>query len=168
MCKIRIELTDGRKMNFELYKDIAPKTVQNFLDLINEKFFDGLCFHRVIENFMIQGGGFTFDNKLVPKNAKNTIKGEFDANGFPNHLKHTAGVISMARTMFPNSASSQFFICTVDTPHLDGQYAGFGKTIDEESLQVAIDISKVDTTFIGGYDDVPVTPIEIKTISIIE
>ena len=168
MCKIRIELTDGRKMDLELYKDIAPKTVDNFLKLIDEKFFDGLCFHRVIEDFMIQGGGFTFDGKLIPKNAKETIKGEFHANGFPNDLKHTAGVISMARTMFPNSASSQFFICVTDTPHLDGQYAGFGKTIDEESTQVAIDISKVPTTFVGGYDDVPVTPIVIKTISRIE
>ena len=168
MCKIRIELTDGRKMDFELYKDIAPKTVDNFLKLIDEKFFDGLCFHRVIEDFMIQGGGFTFDGKLIPKNAKETVKGEFHANGFPNDLKHTAGVISMARTMLPNSASSQFFICVTDTPHLDGQYAGFGKAIDDESVQVAIDISKVDTTFVGGYDDVPVTPIVIKTISRIE
>ena len=165
MSKICIELTDGRKMNLELYKEYAPKTVENFLSLIERKFFDGLCFHRVIENFMIQGGGFTFDKRLIEKGGAANIKGEFDANGFPNPLKHTAGVISMARTMFPNSASSQFFICVVDTPHLDGQYAGFGKAIDEESIQVAIDISKVDTTFVGGYDDVPVTPIVIKTIS---
>ena len=107
MCKIRIELTDGRKMDLELYKDIAPKTVDNFLKLIDEKFFDGLCFHRVIENFMIQGGGFTFENRLIPKNAKETIKGEFHANGFPNNLKHTAGVISMARTNEKDSASSE-------------------------------------------------------------
>lgn len=168
MSKICIELTDGRKMNLELYKEYAPKTVENFLKLIDEKFFDGLCFHRVIENFMIQGGGFTFDKRLIEKGGAANIKGEFDANGFPNPLKHTAGVISMARTMFPNSASSQFFICVVDTPHLDGQYAAFGKTIDEESLKVAIDISKVDTTYIGGYDDIPVEPIVIKTISVIE
>ncbi len=168
MSKICIELTDGRKMNLELYPEHAPKTVENFLKLIGEKFFDGLCFHRVIEGFMIQGGGFIFDGKLIPKNGAESIKGEFDANGFPNKLKHTPGVISMARTMFPNSASSQFFICVDDTPHLDGQYAAFGKTIDQESLQVAIDISKVDTTYIGGYDDVPIEPIVIKTISINE
>ena len=168
MSKICIELTDGRKMNLELYKQHAPKTVENFLSLVENKFFDGLCFHRVIEGFMIQGGGFTFDGKLIPKNGAESIKGEFDANGFPNKLKHTPGVISMARTMFPNSASSQFFICVENTPHLDGQYAAFGKTIDEESLQVAIDISKVATTYVGGYDDVPVEPIVIKTISVIE
>ena len=168
MSKICIELLDGRKMNLELYPEHAPKTVENFLKLIDQKFFDGLCFHRVIEGFMIQGGGFTFNGNLIEKKGAETIKGEFDANGFPNKLKHEPGVISMARTMFPNSASSQFFICVENTPHLDEQYAAFGKTIDEESLKVAIDISKVNTTYVGYYGDVPVEPIVIKTISVIK
>ncbi len=168
MSKICIELTDGRKMNLELYPEHAPKTVENFLSLIEQKFFDGLCFHRVIKDFMIQGGGFTFNKGLIQKEGAKTIKGEFDSNGFPNKLKHTPGVISMARTMFPNSASSQFFICVENTPYLDGEYAAFGKTIDDESLAVAIDISKVKTTNVGYYGDVPVEPIVIKTISVIE
>ncbi len=168
MNKICIELTDGRKMNLELYSEHAPLSVENFLGLVKDKFFDGLCFHRVIEGFMIQGGGFKFDGGLIPKQAPRTIKGEFIANGVTNTLKHKKGVISMARTMFPNSASSQFFICVEDVPHLDGQYAAFGKTIDDESLQVAIDISRVDTGFVGGYGDVPIEPIVIKTISIID
>ena len=168
MSKICIELTNGKKMNLELYPEHAPISVENFLSLVKEGFFDGLCFHRVIEGFMIQGGGFVHNDTLIHKEAPRTIKGEFLANGVINNLKHTPGVISMARTMFPNSASSQFFICVENVPHLDGQYAAFGKTIDEESLAVAIEISKVDTGFVGGYADVPTTPIVIKTISIIE
>lgn len=168
MDKICIELTDGRKMNFELYREYAPLSVENFLQLVKDKFFDGLCFHRVIEGFMIQGGGFEYDGELIPKRAPRTVKGEFASNGVDNPLKHTAGVISMARTMFPNSASSQFFICVENTPHLDGQYAAFGKTLDEDSLRVAIDISKVDTGFDGGYGDVPRKPIIIKTVSVIK
>lgn len=168
MDKICIELTDGRKMNFELYREYAPLSVENFLQLVKDKFFDGLCFHRVIEGFMIQGGGFEYDGGLIPKRAPRTVKGEFASNGVDNPLKHTAGVISMARTMFPNSASSQFFICVENTPHLDGQYAAFGKTLDEDSLRVAIDISKADTGFDGGYGDVPRKPIIIKTVSVIK
>lgn len=162
MNKVCFELTDGRKMNIELYPEHAPISVENFLSLVKDGFYDGLCFHRVIEGFMIQGGGFVHENVLKPKNAPKTIKGEFNSNGVRNTLKHTPGVISMARTMFPNSASSQFFICVDSHPHLDGEYAAFGKTIDDESLNVAIEISKVDTTFLGGYSDVPVTPIIIK------
>lgn len=168
MNKVRIELTDGRTMDLELYPDKAPITVENFLSLVRDNFYDGLCFHRVIENFMIQGGGYVFDKGLVEKEAPKTIKGEFKANGVNNDLKHTAGVISMARTMIKDSASSQFFICTVNTPHLDGQYAAFGKVVDKESLKVAIDISKVDTGYIGYFGDVPVEPIVIKTIKEIE
>lgn len=167
MDKICIELTNGKKMIFELYKDQAPLSVENFISLAKDGFFDGLCFHRVIEGFMIQGGGFKWQDGLVHKNAPKTIKGEFLANGVKNNLSHTPGVISMARTMFPNSASSQFFICVEDCPHLDGQYAAFGKTIDEESLSVAIDISKVATGYVDGYADVPNTPIVIKTITVL-
>lgn len=168
MNKVRIELTDGRTMDLELYPEHAPITVENFLSLVKANFYDGLCFHRVIENFMIQGGGYVFDKGLVEKEAPKTIKGEFKANGVNNTLKHTAGVISMARTMIKDSASSQFFICTLNTPHLDGQYAAFGKVTDEQSLKVAIDISKVDTGYIGYFGDVPVEPIVIKTIKEID
>ncbi len=166
MTQICIELTDGRKMTLELYPEHAPLSVENFLNLIEEKFFDGLCFHRVIPGFMVQGGGFKHENnRLLQKNAKKSVKGEFKSNGVNNTLKHTPGVISMARTMVPDSATSQFFICVADTPYLDGQYAAFGKTVDDESLKVAIDISTVKTTSIGYYQDVPVDPIVIKTIT---
>ena len=167
MDKICIEFTNGKKINLELYREHAPISVENFMNLVKEGFFDGLCFHRVIEGFMIQGGGFIWQDGLVHKNAPKTIKGEFRANGVTNNLKHVPGVISMARTMFPNSASSQFFICVENCTHLDGQYAAFGKTMDQESLDVAIEISKVETGFVDGYADVPTTPIVIKTISIL-
>lgn len=117
MQKIQIVLSDGRVMNAELYEDVAPVTVENFLKLIDEDFFAGLIFHRVIPKFMIQGGGM--DVAFNPKNAS-AIKGEFKSNGYDNPLKHTKGVLSMARTNMPNSASSQFFICVEDTPFLDG------------------------------------------------
>lgn len=165
MNKVCIELVDGRKMNIELYPEHAPITVENFLSLVKQNFYDGLCFHRVIENFMIQGGGYVYDNGLEEKHAPKTIKGEFKSNGVNNTLKHTAGVISMARTYIKDSASSQFFICTVNTPHLDGEYAAFGKVCDKESLQVAIDISKVLTGYVDYFADVPVDPIVIKTIT---
>ena len=167
MDNICIEFTNGKKINLELYREHAPISVENFMNLVKEGFFDGLCFHRVIEGFMIQGGGFMWQDGLVHKNAPRTIKGEFRANGVTNNLKHVPGVISMARTMFPNSASSQFFICVENCTHLDGQYAAFGKTMDQDSLDVAIEISKVETGFVDGYADVPTTPIVIKTISIL-
>ena len=169
MSKVCIELTDGRKINLELMPQYAPLAVENFLSLVKDGFYDGLCFHRVIENFMIQGGGFTQTNgALVPKKAPRTIKGEFRANGVDNALKHTPGVISMARTAFPDSASSQFFICVEDLPYLDGQYAAFGKTCDEQSLKNAIDVSMTETGVLNGYSDVPVNPVVIKSIRITE
>ncbi len=161
MNKIQIELTDGRVMNANLYEDIAPITVKNFMELVAKDFFAGLVFHRVIPKFMIQGGGM--DQAFNPK-ATPSIKGEFRANGVQNDLKHTKGTLSMARTNMPNSASSQFFICVDDTPFLDGQYAAFGELSDEESMQVAVDISNVHTISVGYYDDVPYEPIIIKTI----
>ena len=114
MKKVCIEFTDGKKINLELYPEHAPITVDNFIDLVKSGFYDGLCFHRVIDGFMIQGGGFTYENGLVEKKAPRTIKGEFAMNGVKNDLHHAIGVISMARTMMPNSASSQFFICADD------------------------------------------------------
>ena len=126
--KIKFTIKDLGTITAELYPEKAPATVENFLSLVKSGFFSGLIFHRVINGFMIQGGGF--DESFEQKEAA-SIRGEFMANGFmQNDLKHTRGVLSMARTMAPNSASSQFFIMHRDAPHLDGQYAGFGKVID--------------------------------------
>ena len=154
---IKIEMENGKVMRGELYPEVAPISVENFVKLIEAKFFDGLVFHRVIENFMIQGGGF--DAVGNHKEAE-SIKGEFDANGVKNDLKHTRGVLSMARTMFPNSASSQFFIMHKDAPHLDGQYAAFGKIT--EGLDVVDEIATCQT----DYNDQPIVPQIIKTITL--
>lgn len=161
MVKIQIQLTDGRVMNASLDESAAPVTVDNFLKLIDKSFFNGLIFHRVIPGFMIQGGGM--DASLCPKDTK-AIKGEFRANGVNNPIKHKVGTLSMARTNVPDSASSQFFICVEDCSFLDGQYAAFGELTDEESIKVAVDISKVKTVSVGYYDDVPYDPIVIKQI----
>lgn len=153
--EIEIELMDGSIMKGELYPDVAPITVENFLHLIDEDFYAGLIFHRVIEGFMIQGGGY--DENMHPKSAK-SIKGEFLLNGVNNDLKHERGIMSMARTMVPDSASSQFFIMHQTSPHLDGQYAAFGKII--EGLDVVDKIATTPT----GFQDAPITPVVIKTI----
>lgn len=127
-----ITMKDGRQMKGELYPEIAPQSVGNFISLANSKFYDGVIFHRVIPGFMIQGG----DPKGIGIGGPGyCIKGEFAANGFANPLKHTYGVLSMARSMMPDSAGSQFFIMTSDSPHLDGQYAAFGKVL--EGMEVA-------------------------------
>ncbi len=168
MKKVCIEFTDGRKINLELFPEHAPITVNNFIDLVKSGFYDGLCFHRVIAGFMIQGGGFVYDNGLVEKQAPRTIKGEFAMNGVKNDLHHGPGVISMARTMMPDSASSQFFICVDDQAYLDAQYAAFGCVCDEESLQVAIDISAVKTTSWSYYNDVPAQPVVMKKVYMVE
>ena len=112
--KVCIEFTDGKKINLELFREYAPESVENFMALVKDGFYDGLCFHRVIREFMIQGGGFTQSGgELIHKPAPRTIRGEFAANGVRNPLRHTPGVVSMARTPDPNSASSQFFICFI-------------------------------------------------------
>lgn len=165
----QIELTDGRLINLELYPDIAPITVNRFVTLANENFYDNLIFHRVIKNFMIQTGGFYIDGKTIyPKDTDyQPIKGEFSTNGWDkNDLKHTAGVISMARATDNDTATAQFFICSTTYPSLDGMYAAFGKVTDEESLQVVLDISFVNTCQIPGsyLTDFPVEPITIKTV----
>lgn len=155
--KVTIEMQNGAKMRGELYPETAPITVKNFKKLADEHFYDGLIFHRVIEGFMIQGGAFT------PEGAHKTaasIKGEFSQNGVPNDLKHTRGVMSMARTSFPNSASSQFFIMHKDAPHLDGSYAAFGKIT--EGLEVVDEIAKSKTDF----SDKPITDVVIRTITV--
>ena len=168
MKKVCIEFADGKKINLELFSEHAPITVDNFVYLVKSGFYDGLCFHRVIQGFMIQGGGFVYDNGLKDKKAPRTIKGEFAMNGVKNDLHHGIGVISMARPMDPNSASSQFFICVDDQAYLDAQYAAFGRVCDEDSLQVALDIASVKTTSWGYYDDVPVEPVVMKKVYMIE
>lgn len=123
---VTIEMENGNEIKVELYPDVAPNTVNNFISLIKKGFYDGVIFHRVIPGFVIQGGDPTGTGTGGPGYS---IKGEFTGNGFENNLKHERGVISMARTMDPNSAGSQFFIMVDQSPHLDGEYAAFGKVI---------------------------------------
>lgn len=137
---VRIEMQNGARIDLELYADIAPITVANFIRLVKEGFYDGLTFHRVIPGFMIQGGCPRGDGT---GGAAQTIKGEFAQNGVENNLKHTRGVISMARSMMPDSASSQFFIMHADAPHLDGGYAAFGRVI--AGMDVVDSIASVQT-----------------------
>lgn len=158
IINIEIEMENGKVMKAELYPETAPITVENFVKLINENFFDGLIFHRVIKGFMIQGGGY--DRNLNHKDTA-SIKGEFASNGVKNDLLHTRGVLSMARTPNPDSASSQFFIMHEDAPHLDGEYAAFGKVV--EGIEVVDEIANVRT----GFQDVPVQVQVIKTMRIV-
>ncbi len=165
--KAKIEFMSGDVINLELYPDEAPITVANFVKLCNAGFYDGLCFHRVIDGFMIQGGGFVYDPRkgLIQKNAE-TIKGEFASNGVNNTVSHKLGVISMARTPDKNSASSQFFICVADVPYLDRDYAAFGKCADEASIKTAVKLGKAKTGRWQHFSDVPFDPIVIKTITV--
>ena len=157
---IKITVRDLGEMTAELYPDKAPITVANFLKLIGENFFEGLIFHRVIKGFMIQGGGYT--EQFAEKRA-DSIKGEFMANGcFDNDLRHTRGVLSMARTMIPDSASSQFFIMHKDSPHLDGQYAAFGKLTS--GIEVVDKIASLATDRYDCPREIPV----IEKIEIVE
>ncbi len=162
---IEITLTDGRKMTAELYPNIAPQTVARVLALVDQNLYDGVIFHRVIENFMIQTGGFIPSAQGLMQLSAPSLYGEFYLNGFYNPLLHEPGVLSMARTNALNGASTQFFICTEESPHLDGYYAAFGKLVDAESLAVAMDISKVETgaKYVFGTD-APLEDIVIQTI----
>ncbi|MGN0370484.1 MAG: peptidylprolyl isomerase [Butyrivibrio sp.] len=137
---VRFEMTDGSIFEAELYPEIAPNTVNNFISLVNKGFYDGLIFHRVIKGFMIQGGDPEGTGMGGPGYS---IKGEFTSNGFTNNLKHTPGVLSMARAMDPDSAGSQFFIMHETSPHLDGSYAAFGKVIN--GMDVVNRIAEVRT-----------------------
>ncbi len=159
MKKFVIEMENGDVMRGELYPEIAPITVENFEKLAGEKFYDGLTFHRVIPGFMIQGGCPRGNGTGGPGY---NIKGEFAANGVANDLKHERGVLSMARAMDPNSAGSQFFIMVEDAPHLDGQYAAFGKVT--EGMDAADRIVSVKT----GWNDCPREKQVIKTITVVE
>ena len=154
---VTIEMENGKKIKLELYPEVAPITVANFEKLVREGFYDGLIFHRVIKGFMIQGGD---PEGTGMGGAKEKIKGEFAANGVKNDLKHTRGVISMARSQNPNSASSQFFIMHADAPHLDGQYAAFGKVV--EGIETVDEIAETKTDF----RDRPVKEQKIKRVTI--
>lgn len=139
---VEMKIKNKGNIKIELYPEIAPNTVNNFISLIKKGYYDGLIFHRIIRGFMIQGGDSRGTGMGGPGYS---IRGEFSANGFTNDLKHTEGVLSMARTMDPNSAGSQFFLMTSVSPHLDGQYAAFGKVI--EGLNLIMDLEKVKTSF---------------------
>lgn len=154
---IVIEMESGKKIKLELYPEAAPITVANFEKLVSEKFYDGLIFHRVIKGFMIQGGD---PEGTGMGGAKEKIKGEFAINGVNNPIKHTRGIISMARSQMPDSASSQFFIMHQDAPHLDGQYAAFGKVV--EGIETVDEIAEAPT----DWGDRPLEEQKIKTIVI--
>ena len=161
---VTIELENGAVMKGELYPNLEPKTVENFVKLAKDNFYNGLIFHRVIEGFMIQGGGY--DTSLNPKETE-AIEGEFEANGFKNPLKHTKGVLSMARTQDPNSASSQFFIMQETAPHLDGQYAAFGRITEGLEYIDEIATAKTGNDPKYGMSDYPIEEqFVIKSISI--
>ncbi len=161
---IKIHVRNFGVMTAELYRDIAPRTVANFLHLVRTGFFEGLIFHRVIAGFMIQGGGYTED---FEDRETASIPGEFRANGYSkNTIMHKRGVLSMARTSNPNSASSQFFIMHADAPHLDGQYAGFGMLTD--GFEVLDQIASVKTGRYGYFADVPREPIVIDRMELVE
>lgn len=154
---VRIEMENGEVIRVELYPEIAPITVENFVKLVNDGFYNGLTFHRIIPGFMIQGGCPQGTGMGGPGYS---IKGEFAANGVKNDLKHTKGVISMARAMDPNSAGSQFFIMHEDAPHLDGQYAAFGKVVEGQD---SVDrIAQTPT----GFMDKPAYPVIMKSVTI--
>ena len=154
---VTITMATGDVMKAELYPEIAPNTVNNFLSLASKGYYDGLTFHRVIAGFMIQGGCPNGNGMGGPGYQ---IKGEFSQNGFKNNLKHTPGVLSMARSMMPNSAGSQFFIMHQNSPHLDGQYAAFGKVI--EGLEVVDKIAQVGT----DWSDRPMVPQIIESMTV--
>lgn len=154
---VTITMTNGDIMKAELYPEVAPNTVNNFISLINKGYYDGLIFHRVIKGFMIQGGCPDGTGMGGPGYD---IKGEFSYNGFDNNLKHTAGVLSMARAMHPDSAGSQFFIMHKDAPHLDGQYAAFGKIT--EGMDIVDKIAETQT----DYSDRPLEVQKIASVTV--
>ena len=156
---VTITMENGKVIKAELYPDVAPNTVANFVTLVRKGFYNGLIFHRVIPGFMIQGGDPTGTGMGGPGYR---IAGEFRLNGFKNDLKHTRGVLSMARSMHPDSAGSQFFIMHEDAPHLDGQYAAFGKVV--AGMDVVDKIAAVRT----DWNDKPTTPVKMATVELIE
>ena len=156
---VTIEMENGSVMKAELYPEVAPNTVNNFIDLVNRGFYDGIIFHRVIPGFMIQGG---CPEGMGIGGPGYSIKGEFSRNGFGNDLKHTKGVLSMARAMSPDSAGSQFFIMVEDAPHLDAQYAAFGKLIEGQNVADAIVSAKRDRSD-RPYEDQVMKKVTVDT-----
>ena len=154
---VTIEMENGDIIKLELYPEIAPNTVNNFISLVKSKFYDGTIFHRVIRGFMIQGGDPEGTGMGGPGYS---IKGEFNANGFKNDLKHDKGVLSMARAMNPNSAGSQFFVMHENSPHLDGQYAAFGKVIEGQDVVDAIATVRTD------WNDKPREPQVMEKVTV--
>ncbi len=154
---VKIELENGKMIEIELYPEIAPNTVNNFISLVNSGYYNGLVFHRVIKNFMIQGG---CPDGTGMGNPGYSIKGEFNSNGFKNDLKHDGGVISMARSQMANSAGSQFFIMHKNSPHLDGMYAGFGRVTTGFDVVDEIAMSSTD------YTDRPTTAVVMKNVTV--
>ena len=168
---IQIVLTNQKTINLCLETKYAPKTVEHFVELVKENKLDGAIFHRVIANFMIQTGGYIVEDMTLKEiDNVSTVEGEFASNGHhENTLHHELGVISMARTNVKNSATSQFFICAADCPWLDGEYAAFGKTIDEESNQAVLEISKMKTGYLSdAFADFPTELIGIETIKLLD
>ena len=157
MKKANIKMKNGKVMKFDLYEDLAPITVNNFIDLCNKKFYNGLIFHRVIPGFVIQGG---CPNGIGTGDPGYKIKGEFSSNGFNNPIKHEKGVLSMARSSHPDSAGSQFFIMAGNAPYLNGNYAAFGKLIDGE--EVLDEIASVET----DVNDKPIKDQVIEEITL--
>ena len=154
---VTFTMDNGDTFKAELYPDIAPQSVYNFISLVKKGFYDGLIFHRVIPGFMIQGGDPEGSGMGGPGYS---IKGEFASNGFTNNLKHTKGVLSMARSMMPDSAGSQFFVMHETSPHLDGEYAAFGKVIEGQEIVDAIAVTQTD------WNDRPVSDQVIKTVTV--
>ena len=161
---VRMTLENDKSLDIELYDDVAPISVKNFLKLVDEGFYSGIVFHRIIKDFMAQAGGYIVnENNIDYAKECDSIKGEFKSNGVENNLKHKKGVISMARTSIKDSASSQFFICTADAPHLDGEYAAFGKVIDGmDTLDYLNDVRTINVG--GGLTDFPYPVIRIKKV----
>lgn len=156
--RVVINLEDGRRIKLELFPEVAPISVENFLRLIDSGYYNNTVFHRIIDGFMIQAGMLEYSNEqLGYKPSQPSIKGEFSANGVTNNIKHTFGVLSMARATGNDTASAQFFICSGTSPHLDGNYAAFGKTIDAESDAAVAYLSSFPTETYAGIKDFPVT-----------
>lgn len=154
---VTIQMAEGDTIQVELYPDTAPNTVNNFISLVKKGYYDGLTFHRIIKGFMIQGG--CPDGNGMGGPGYN-IRGEFSMNGFENNLKHSAGVISMARSQMPDSAGSQFFIMHKDAPHLDGAYAAFGKVT--EGMDVVDKLAETAT----DYSDMPLSPVVMEKVTV--
>lgn len=161
---VRMTLENNKWMDIELFDDVAPISVKNFLKLVDEGFYTDIVFHRIIADFMSQAGGYVVnDNNIDYAKECDSIKGEFKSNGVENNIKHKKGVISMARTSVKDSASSQFFICTADAPHLDGEYAAFGKVID--GMETVDYLNEVRTVNVGGgLTDFPYPVVRIKKV----